>query len=73
LDETSCCSFHPEPGDESSECLPDQKAEHPVEVVGREVGNTRYLLQGEVITEVLLDVVDGSVDPLDIDGTVRII
>ena len=52
--------------------LADERAEDAVEVVGRELRDSRYLFEPERRGRVLHDVVDGAVDAIDVVETRKI-
>ena len=56
------CALEPQPLDELTERLTEDRTEHAVEVKRREAGGTCDLFELERLVEILEDVVDRAVD-----------
>jgi len=58
--------FQTHPADERGKRLTNQSAKHPMKVVGREAGDSCNVFQPERIRDMARDVVNSSVDPIDV-------
>ncbi len=55
--------FQPDPVDELARCLTDERMENPVEVIWRNAGHIRENTEREFPFDILLHMIDDSLDP----------